>query len=124
MAGGLFGTHLYLNAKCLVISLIVVIIYFLPHPYSNYHTAVMAFLLATSTYIGIAWYDVLYDCNDRLQPSLFGWMSKPLKPQSYDKEYQELPLKTKKIIRNFDIFVLVLIIITFVYPFIFRKKQG
>ena len=120
MGGGLFGTQLYLNPKCLVISAIVVGVYFMPHPQSISHNIVMAFLLAISTYIGIAWYDVIYDCNDRFKPTLFGWLSKYFKPPKYSQEYKELPLKTKKVIRNFDVFVLGLVAITFMYPFVFR----
>jgi hypothetical protein len=122
MGGGLFGTSLYLNPKCLVISAMVVFVYFLPHPYSIIHNIVMALLLATSAYIGIAWYDVIYDCNDRLKPTLFGWLSKSFKPPEYSDEYTKLPLKTQKIIRNFDIFILVVFVITIMYPFYFSKK--
>lgn len=122
MGGGLFGTPLYLNIKCLIFSAIIIIVYFLPHPYSSAHNFVMAFLLGTSTYISLAWYDVLYDCNDRLKPTLLGWLSKPFKPPEYSIQYNELPLKYKKIIHAFDIFILIVIFITFLYPFIFRNK--
>jgi hypothetical protein len=122
MGGGLFGTPLYLNPKCLVFSAIVLIIYWLPHPNTLAHNLVMGFLLATSSYISLAWYDVLFDCNDKLRPTIFGYLSKPFKPPYYAKEYNELPIKYKKIIRNVDIFVLIIVLITFLYPFIFRKK--
>ena len=122
MGGGLFGTPLYLNIKCLICSAIIIIVYYLPHPASIYHNIIMAFLLGTATYISLAWYDVLYDCNDRLKPTLLGWLSKPFKPPEYSKQYNELPLKYQKTIRNFDIFVLVVIFITFLYPFVFRNK--
>jgi len=118
MGGGLFHTPLYLNVKCLIVSLFVVIVYFLPHPANRYHLFVAVFLLATATYISIAWYDVLYDCNDRLGPTLFGWMSKGLKPPEYREKYDTLPLKYKKIIRTFDIVVLGLVVFAFVYPFL------
>ena len=78
MGGGLFGTPLYLNIKCLIFSACILFVYWLPHPKTIAHNLVMGFLLATSSYIALAWYDVLYDCNDRLQPTLFGWMSKSL----------------------------------------------
>jgi len=122
MGGSLFGTPLYLNIKCLIFSAIIIMIYFLPHPQSTAHNFVMAFLLGTSTYISLAWYDVLYDCNDRLKPTLLGWLSKPFKPPEYSIQYNELPLKYKKIIHIFDIFILIVLFITFLYPFIFRHK--
>jgi hypothetical protein len=118
MGGGLFGTPLYLNPKCLVFSAIVLILYWLPHPPHIAHQFVMGFLLATSAYIGMAWYDVLYDCNDKFHPTLFGWLSMSFKPPYYKKEYEQLPVKYKKIIRNFDIFVLVIVLFTFMYPFL------
>lgn len=124
MGGGLFGTPLYLNPKCLVFSAIILIIYWLPHPKSTAHNLVMGFLLATSSYISLAWYDVIFDCNDRLRPTLFGWLSKPFKPPQYSNEYSKLPLKYKKIIRAVDIFVLVILVITFLYPFYFSKTRN
>jgi UDP-N-acetylmuramyl pentapeptide phosphotransferase/UDP-N-acetylglucosamine-1-phosphate transferase len=122
MGGGLFGTPLYLNIKCLIFSAIIIIVYWLPKPSTIAHNLVMAFLLGTSSYIILAWYDVLYDCNDRLKPTLLGWFSKSLKPKEYSDQFNELPLKTQKIIRNFDIFILIIVLITFIYPFLYFKK--
>jgi len=121
MGGGLFGTPLYLNPKCLVFTAVILIVYWLPHPPTIAHNLVMGFLLGTSSYISLAWYDVIYDCNDRLKPTLFGWLSKSLKPPEYSKQFEELPLKTKKIVRTFDIFVLSIVLVTFLYPFYFKK---
>lgn len=120
MGGGLFGTSLYLNTKCLVFTVVIWVVYSLPHPTANAHKLVMLFLLGTSAYISLAWYDTLYDCNDRLKPTLFGWMSKSLKPPEYSRMYAELPLKTQKIVRNFDVFVLLIVVVTFLYPFMVR----
>ena len=123
MGGGLFGTSLYLNPKCLVVSAFVVAVYFLPHPSASAHQFVMAFLLATSTYISLAWYVVLFDCNDRMHPTLFGWLSKSFKPPAYSAEYDALPLKTQKVIRTFDIVVLGIVGLTFLYPFFFTGSK-
>lgn len=122
MGGGLFGTPLALNIKCIIFSGFVIATYLLPHPKNQPHNLIIMFLLATSAYIGLAWYDVIYDCNDRLQPTLFGYMSKSFKPREYQQKYDKLPIKTKKIIRNFDIFILIIILITFVYPFIVKSR--
>jgi UDP-N-acetylmuramyl pentapeptide phosphotransferase/UDP-N-acetylglucosamine-1-phosphate transferase len=117
MGGGLFGTPLYLNPKCLVFSLFVLCVYWLPKPTHWQHQYVMAFLLATSAYILLAWYDVLFDCNDRLRPTILGWLSAPFKPSEYSEEYKKLPLKYQKIIRSIDILLLSVVIITFLYPY-------
>ena len=118
MGGGLFGTPLYLNPKCLVISAFVLVVYWLPHPKAFSHRVVAAFLLATATYISIAWYDVLYDCNDRLKPTLLGWMSGYFKPAEYSDKFEKLPLKYQKIIRTFDIAVLGILFLALAYPYI------
>ena len=47
MGGGLFGTPLALNPKCLVFSAFVLAVYWLPHPKNYSHKIVVAFLLAT-----------------------------------------------------------------------------
>lgn len=123
MGGGLFGTPLELNIKCLIFSGAILIIYWLPHPSTLAHNIVMGFLLATAAYISLAWYDVLYDCNDHLKPTLLGWLSKPFKPKEYTEKYNELPLKTKKVIHVVDIAVLGFVVVAFIYPFIFQKKR-
>ena len=122
MGGGLFGTPLYLNPKCLVFSAFVLAVYWLPHPVAFAHRVVVAFLLATTAYILMAWYDVIYDCNDRLKPTLLGWMSGWFKPSYYNKELEELPVKYKKIIRWFDIAVLGILVVLFAYPFLVKSK--
>ena len=119
MGGGLFGTPLYLNEKCIVFSIIIIIIFYLPKPKSIGHNIVMVALLATSAYISLAWYDYIYNCNDKLGPTIFGWLSKSFKPETYRKQYNELPIKYKKIVRNIDIFVLLILLLTFIYPFYF-----
>ena len=118
MGGGLFGTPLYLNVKCLIVSAAVLMVYWLPHPKAFAHRAVAAFLLATATYIGLAWYDVLYDCNDHLRPTLLGWLSMPFKPAEYREKYEKLPIKYQKIVHWFDVAVLGLVAATFIYPFV------
>jgi hypothetical protein len=121
MGGGLFGTPLYLNPKCLVFSAFVLGVYWLPHPKAFAHQILMGFLLATSAYIILAWYDVLFDCNDRLKPTLLGWLSKPFKPKEYSDAYDKLPMKYQKIIRTFDIVVLSILVITFALPFMVKR---
>ena len=110
MAGGLFGTPLALNPKCLVFSAFVLLVYWMPHPKFYQHKIVVAFVLATTAYVLLAWYDMLYDCNDRLKPTLLGWLSMPFKPSEYRDKYEELPLKYKKIVRWTDITILVVLL--------------
>jgi hypothetical protein len=118
MGGGLFGTPLALNPKCLVFSAFVLFVYWMPHPKAYEHKIVVAFILATASYVLLAWYDVIYDCNDHLKPTILGWMSMPFKPPEYRDAYNELPVKYKKIVRNVDIAVLVVIIFLLVSPYL------
>jgi hypothetical protein len=121
MGGGLFGTPLALNPKCLVFSFAIIGVYYLPHPPTIAHHIVMVFLLGMASYIALAWYDVIYDCNDRFKPTLLGWLSKPFKPKEYTEQYKDLPVKTTKVIRNVDFAVLTIIAIAFIYPFVVKK---
>ena len=123
MAGGLFGTPLYLNPKCLVFSAFVLAVYWMPHFKAFEHKVVMAFVLATAAYVFMAWYDVMFDCNDRLKPTLLGWLSGPFKPSSYLEEYEKLPLKYKKIIRWFDIVVLGLMVVLIFSPYYLTRYR-
>lgn len=121
MGLGLFNTPLYLNLKCIVFSAVIISVYYLPKPSTIAHNIVMVFLLGMSAYIAMAWYDVIYDCNDRLKPTFLGWISAPFKPKEYGQQYNALPLKYKKVIRNVDILVLSVILLTFLYPFFVKK---
>ena len=124
MAGGLFGTPLYLNPKCLVFSAFILAVYWMPHFKPIEHRIVMAFVIATSAYVFMAWYDVLYDANDRLGPTLLGWISMPFKPAYYQQAYEELPIKYQKIVRWFDIAILVLMIGLIFSPYYLTRKSG
>jgi hypothetical protein len=127
MGGGLFGTPLYLNPKCLAFSGLLIAVYWMP-PWAPLRTPsdiawsrAITIMLAFFGYIAMAWYDVIYDCNDRLRPTVLGWLSSSFKPSYYGKEYDELPTKWKKIIRAVDIAALGIAIAFVVMPFILYK---
>lgn len=110
MGGGLFGTPLYLNPKCLVFSAFVLAVYWLPHPKAYEHRVIAAFVLATLAYVLLAWYDYLYDCTDKFGPTFLGWISMPFKPPEYRQKFDALPIKYKKAVRTFDSVVLVVLL--------------
>lgn len=123
MGGGLFGTDLALNPKCLVFSGLLIAIYWMP-PYRNLSKpGDLAFfrfttiMLAFVGYILLAWYDVIYDANDQLKPTALGWLSGPFKPVKYTQEFNQLPEKVKKTVRAIDILALVAAIFFVVSPF-------
>jgi hypothetical protein len=118
MGGGLFGTPLYLNPKCLVFSAFVLAVYWLPHPKAYTHRVVAAFLLATLAYVLLAWYDYVYSCTDKLGPTLLGWLSMPFKPASYRAEFDRLPVTYKKIVRTFDVAILLILVVLVFIPYV------
>jgi hypothetical protein len=123
MAGGLFGTPLALNPKCLVFSAFVLAVYWMPHAKFFEHKVVIAFLLATAAYVLLAWYDVLYDCNDHLRPTILGWLSMPFKPAEYRKGYENLPLKYKKIVQYTDIAILIIMVFLVFSPYVLYSRK-
>jgi hypothetical protein len=54
----------------------------------------------------MTWYDYLYDCTDRFEPTFLGWLSIPFKPAEYREKYNALPEKCQKMVRDVDILVL------------------
>jgi hypothetical protein len=121
MAGGLFGTPLELNPKCIVFSVFVLAVYWMPHFKAFEHRVVMAFVLATTAYVLMAWYDKLYDCNDRFGPTFLGWLSMPFKPQEYRDKFDALPVKYQKIVRTVDIVILVVLLVLVFSPYYLTK---
>jgi hypothetical protein len=76
----------------------------------------MNFIIATAAYVFMAWYDKLYDCNDRFGPTFIGWISMPYKPQEYRDKFEALPVKYKKIVRTVDIIILLVLIALIFIP--------
>ena len=113
----MFGTPLYINEKCLIFSAFVLAVYYLPHPKALTHRILAGFILACLAYVIMAWYDYIYDCNDKLRPTILGWMWGWAKPASYSKEFENLPIKYKKIVRTVDIVVLVGLLGLAFYPY-------
>ncbi len=77
MAGG-FGTSkkFALNTKCLVVSGVLGLGYWYL-PKKNY---LLLGGILFSSYVGLAWYDELYNCDDRLKTGVltpFTWWAKP-----------------------------------------------
>jgi len=130
MGGGLFGTPLALNVKCLVFSGLLIAIYWLPpwaplvSPSDIAWKRGITILLAFSGYILLAWYDVLYDANDRLQPTFLGWISAPFKAAEYGEKYKALPLKWKKIVRGVDVLALAAAVAFVCAPFLLYSSPA
>ena len=63
MAGGLFGQPFILNIKCIIFSLIVMVLFlYKPNIKSNLTLALILFGIFVISYVALAWYDYYYNC--------------------------------------------------------------
>jgi len=53
-----------------------------------------------------------------LGPTLLGWLSMPFKPASYRAEFERLPVTYKKIVRTFDVAILVILVVLVFIPYV------
>ena len=119
MGGGLFGTPLYLNEKCIVFAIFILLVYFAPHAKAWQHEVVAGFVLAMAAYVFMAWYDYIYDCNDKLGPTLLGALIGWAKPYGgVPPGTDPLPIKYQKIVGAFDLVVLIILIGLLVTPYL------
>jgi hypothetical protein len=122
MAGGLFPGHPFsLNIKCIIFTAVLAAGYWLA-PHKNLW--VLAFLI-WFPYIALAWYDYIYDCRDKLKPTLvpFGrqvWL--PFKPPGYKAEFEKLPPEQIQAMNKVDHIVFWTIIAVALSWFLLRKK--
>lgn len=121
MGLGLFGTPLYINEKCIVFSIFVLLVFWMPHPKFWQHDYILAFVLAMIAYVLMAWYDYWYDCNDKMGPTFFGGIVGWLKPYGgVPPGTKQLPIKYKKIVGTFDIVFSLILVAGFIYPYYYR----
>ena len=64
MSGGLFGRPFVLNIKCIIFSLIIMILFlYKPNIQSKLILATVLFIIFVISYVGLAWYDYYYNCQ-------------------------------------------------------------
>ena len=90
MAGGIFpGAPFTFNIKCVIFSAMLAGGYwFLPHK-----NPFVLFFLLWFPYIAMAWYDYMYECRNKLGPTIvpfgrFMWL--PFKPPQYQAEFNKM----------------------------------
>jgi hypothetical protein len=90
MAGGIFpGAPFQFNIKCVIFSAMLAGGYWFLPP-RNYF---VLFFLLWFPYIAMAWYDYMYECRNKLGPTIvpFGrYMWLPFKPPQYQAEYNKM----------------------------------
>lgn len=123
MAGGIFpGQPLALNIKCVIFTLLIAGGYwYLPSKNIPVLIALLYF-----PYLALAWYDYIYKCEYKLQPTLFPfgrWLYLPFKPQEYKDAYENLSDESKEKIANWDrffFFIILGIVIVGISSFVTR----
>jgi hypothetical protein len=98
MAGGLFGKPFILNEKCIFFSIICSTLFLYKPNYNNsWQLYLSLFILFVLSYVGMAWYDYIFDCNLLpLKRGSIGGVTKIFKPRVHNKEKQEQHHETKR----------------------------
>ena len=129
MSGGVFeGQPFTLNIKCIIFSIIIMIIYtFRPPVLSLLPSLTVYFIIFVISYIFLAWYDYFYGCN---QLPLFKSsgsikITDNFKPPPHEPEKQKEHLFSKKEIEknNTSIYALHFLIIVPLLLYIGIKAQ-
>lgn len=90
MAGGIFpGAPFTFNIKCVIFSATLASGYWFLPPKNLW----VLFFLLWFPYLAMAWYDYMYDCRNKLGPTIipFGryiWL--PFKPPQYQAEFNKM----------------------------------
>ena len=64
MSGGLFGRPFVLNVKCIIFSIIIMILFMIkPNIKSKLMVGITLFIIFVISYVALAWYDYYYDCR-------------------------------------------------------------
>jgi hypothetical protein len=128
MSGGIFtGYPFTLNIKCIIFSIIIMIIYtFRPPILSLGPSLLVYFLIFVISYVALAWYDYFYSCEQLpLFKSTGGGLTDYLKPKMHEPEKQKEHLFSQKEIdkNNITIYVLHILIIVPLLLYIGLKAQ-
>jgi len=126
MSGGIFPNYPFqLNIKCIIFTVFIAGGYWWL-PKKNW---IVLFFLLWLPYIVLAWYDYVYQCQYKMQPTLipFGrYAFLPFKPPDYKKAFNELPTSAKNDMDRLDHITLWTIIIASlgasVWYFVLHKK--
>lgn len=129
MSGGIFPNYPFtLNIKCIIFSLIIMIIYtFRPPILSLLPSLIVYFIIFVISYVALAWYDYFYGCNQLpLQKSsgsiqITGYF----KPPPHEPQKQNEHLFSQKEIdkNNTTIYALHILIIVPILVYIGMRAQ-
>mgnify|MGYP001223744912 FL=1 len=127
MAGGLFGRPFVLNIKCIVFSVVCMILFlYKPEFSSNYVLYFTLFVIFVVAYVAMAWYDYFFNCD--ILPLKRGTHSvtSNFKPPAHEPDKQiddkDTPIEIK--MRHYLIYATHIIVIAplLLYIGIYRKN--
>jgi len=126
MAGGLFGRPFVINVKCIVFSLLCMMLFLITPPNMNNKLLLATALIAifAISYVAMAWYDYYYDCRiaplKRAKYSITGLFKPPVHvPEK--QLYSDSDKPTRIIVYMFHILLVVPIL---VYMVTMRRKAN
>ena len=113
MAGGVFSTQPFaFNLKCAIIAIIGIILFIVPGSqlmaeYGWIASIVMLFWIFLFIYVGIAYYDHLYECSPRLKQGTYSFTRtfKPLMPATTCDDLMKQERDQLKAVYLFHIFI-------------------
>lgn len=127
MAGGIFVDQpFHPNLKCIIISILLIILHII---LPKWNPLVMLLIFIVS-YIAIAWYDHLYNCDNKLYSGTFPFSMNTLdawgKPQRRDEKDKKNLVKDQERTykRNINLFHILFIMPLFIYIGIRRTNAG
>lgn len=89
MAGGIFGRPFTLNIKCVIFSLICVSLFLYKPEFENLYVLYgVLFVIATISYVSMAWYDYYFNCDILpLKKGKYSWQQY-IKPPPHEPKKQ------------------------------------
>ena len=97
MAGGLFGRPFTFNIKCIIFSIICIALFLYKAEFKNLYVLYgVLFIIATLSYVSMAWYDYYFNCNILpLKRGKYSWQQY-LKPPPHEakKQLDDTPISS------------------------------
>lgn len=109
------------NIKCVIFTLFIAGGYW----YLPYRNIYILFFLLWLPYVSMAWYDYLYDCKYKMQPTLFPfgrYIFLPFKPYGYQEEFKEMDKKQIQRMDSLDHNLTWILFVSIIFYLVYLKK--
>ena len=126
MSGGIFPDYPFtLNIKCIIFSIIIMMIYSYCPPQVSFMTRnIIYFIIFVISYVSLAWYDYYYECSQLpLQRSSVG-LTQYFKPPVYDVKRQSEHMFSQKELDKNNVMIYVMHLLLFVPLLLYVGFKG